>query len=86
LLQSKDPGVASAGSARGAAAGESIPLRPEVEVSRASNLFLFAQANSSRVADAGCSDSTIAGSKGRLFLPGCTGFQQVSMAASDGVS
>jgi trans-2,3-dihydro-3-hydroxyanthranilate isomerase len=68
---------------RGAvASGKRVHLRQGVEIGRTSDLFLSARLESARVTDVRVAGSTVLGSKGRLFLPVCTPFQQEFIAAS----
>jgi len=55
---------------RGAvASGQRIHVRQGVEIDRASDLYLSARVDSSRVTDVRVAGSTVLVAKGRLFLP-----------------
>ena len=68
---------------RGAVASDKrIHLRQGVEIGRTSDLYLSARLESARVTDVRVAGSTVLRSKGRLFLPVCTSFQQEFIDAS----
>lgn len=64
-------------------AGQRIHVRQGVEIHRTSDLYLSARIESARVTDVRVAGSTVLGSKGKLFLPVCTPFQQGFIDASD---
>jgi len=63
--------------------GQRIHVRQGVEIGRTSDLYLSATLDSARVTDVRVAGSTVLGSKGRLFLPVCTSFQQEFINASN---
>jgi trans-2,3-dihydro-3-hydroxyanthranilate isomerase len=72
---------------RGAVAScKRIHIRQGVEIGRTSDLYLSARVESARVTKVCVAGSTVLGSKGRLFLPVCTPFQQERIDASCGLS
>ena len=68
--------------ARGAVrSGTTVHLRQGEEIGRRSDLFLSAHQESARVTDVRVAGSTVLVAVGRLFLKGCTSFQQgINMA------